>query len=336
MVDQPGAIPMWVPNNITFNYTDATWLVIHKTAGFQTAQDCAAYFQSGSGGNNVSAHYVVGLDGTIVQCVPESRGAGANCCPMEGHAPYLPTNINLNVKTISIEHIDPTSDNSTPVSDGQKAASFRLIHDICQRHNIPMRSGDASGGIIGHCDIDPVNRARCPGNYPWQELWSYLAGNGGSSVQNFSKDSSDFKNFGFSEDANGNWHQGGFVILGAIKNLYASLSPDGQTLPVLGLPKSNEKYITFTAANGKTGVVSLQYFERGCTAYNVSGEAFDSQPGFGRAYVAHQDHPVVIQNAPWYVPATPGPVVEKIPDAVLVDLKAVDAAYAKLKQDAKF
>lgn len=178
MVDQPGAIPMWVPTGITFDFTDATWVVIHKTAGFQTAQDCAAYFQSGSGGNNVSAHYVVGLDGTIVQCVPESRGAGANCCLNTGHADFLPTNINLNIKTISIEHIDPRSDNGTTCPPAQKAASFKLIHDICKRHNIPMRRGDASGGVIGHNQIDPINRARCPGNYPWDELLNYL-NNGG-------------------------------------------------------------------------------------------------------------------------------------------------------------
>lgn len=159
--------------------------------------------------------------------------------------------------------------------------------------------------------------------------------NGGSSVQNFSKDSADFKHFGFSEDANGAWHQGGFVILGAIKDLYASLSPDGQALPMLGLPKSNEKYITFTTSNGKTGVVSLQYYERGCAAYNVSGEPLDSQPGFGRAYIAHQDHPLVVQNAPWYQPLTPGPVVEKIPDMIVADMKAVNAAFTKLYTDAK-
>lgn len=181
MVDQPGAIAMWVSDAITFDYTDATWVTIHKTAGFQTAQDVATYFQNGSNGENVSAHYVVGLDGTIVQCVPESRGAGANCCLNTGHAGFLPTGVNLNTKAISIEHVDPRTDNQTTCPPAQKAASFKLIYDICKRHNIPMRRGDASGGIIGHNQIDPVNRARCPGNYPWDELLAYLK-NGGNTV----------------------------------------------------------------------------------------------------------------------------------------------------------
>lgn len=176
MSDEPGAIEMWVPESITFDSTDATWVVVHKTAGFSTAQDCAAYFQAGSDGNNVSSHYIVGLDGTIIQCVPESRGAGANCCTTAGHADYLPTDVNLNLKTISVEHIDPSTDNSTPMPQAQKDASYRLIGHICERHNIPKRSGDASGGIIGHRDIDPVNRARCPGNYDWNGLWAYLKG----------------------------------------------------------------------------------------------------------------------------------------------------------------
>lgn len=176
MVDQIGAIGMFVEDAWTFTSTDAIWLVLHKTARFQTAQECAAYFQTGSDGLHVSSHYVVGQDGTIVQCVLESRGAGANCCLEAGHADYLPTDINLNVKTISIEHIDPAEDNSTPVTSAQARASFQLIYDICVRHNIPMRPGDAKGGIIGHMDIAPESRARCPGNYPWTELWQFLGG----------------------------------------------------------------------------------------------------------------------------------------------------------------
>ena len=177
MVDQPGAIAMYVPDAITFDSTDATWIVLHKTAGFSTAQQVAEYFQAGSDGRNVSAHYVVGLDGTIVQCVAESRGAGANCCTEAGYASFLPAGVNLNVKTISIEHVDPSTDNSMAMPPAQIAASFRLIHDICVRHNIPMRAGDGAGGVIGHDEIAPQSRGRCPGpTYPWSQLWQFLGG----------------------------------------------------------------------------------------------------------------------------------------------------------------
>lgn len=183
MTDQPGAIAMLVNDVWTFDSTDATFLVLHKTAGFSAAQECAAYFQAGSDGRHVSAHYIVGQDGAIVQCVLESRGAGANCCVEAGHAAFIPAtwdgiNDNGNLHTIAVEHIDPSADNSTPLTAAQARASFQLVRDICVRHNIPMRRAttDGQGGICGHVDIAPQSRARCPGNYPWNELWQFLGG----------------------------------------------------------------------------------------------------------------------------------------------------------------
>lgn len=173
------SIQMLVPDAYVFpgswGYT-RKWLVLHKTAGFQTAQDVAAYFQNGSNGLHVSSHYVIGLDGTVVQCVNEADGAGANGVLESGHDPWWDPSVNPNLVTFSIEHVDPTQDNSTPVPDAQKSASFALVKDICTRWNIPMRDADSAGGITGHFSIDPISRSRCPGNYPWDELWAYLKG----------------------------------------------------------------------------------------------------------------------------------------------------------------
>lgn len=186
-VDEPGAIPMFVAENRVFiDNNNHTWVVVHKTASGGTAQDIARFFANDPA--MASTHYVVGQDGTIVQCVQEKDGAGGNCCEKGNFASFLPVGQNLNTWTVSIEHVDPASDNSTPLTPAQKAASFKLIRDICQRHNIPMRRGDASGGIIGHSDIDPVDRALCPNNYPWQELFDYLKGNTSMPVPNGWKD----------------------------------------------------------------------------------------------------------------------------------------------------
>jgi hypothetical protein len=76
--------------------------------------------------------------------------------------------MNLNLCTISIEHVDPALDNSTPVPLAQELASFALVADICKRHGI------AATDIHGHNSIDPVDRARCPGNYPMDELRAYV------------------------------------------------------------------------------------------------------------------------------------------------------------------
>src|SRR6266849_1933258 len=58
----------------------------------------------------------------------------------------------------------------------QQQKGFELIKCICDTYNIPKRAGDANGGIIRHADIDPVNRARCPGAFNFDALWNYLSG----------------------------------------------------------------------------------------------------------------------------------------------------------------
>lgn len=169
MVDHSAAIPMYVPTeNVFLNQNNPRWLVIHKTAQPEcpTAQCVAQFFAHDRA--QKSTHYIVGMDGTIVQCVAEKDGAGGNCCLEVGHDSFWPTGINLNLVTISIEHVDPTPDNSTPVTAAQKQASFSLVADICKRHNI------AAANIVGHHSISPISRALCPGNYPMEELKAYV------------------------------------------------------------------------------------------------------------------------------------------------------------------
>lgn len=161
------------------------WIIVHGTAGFETAQEVATYFASTmiTTDQRVSAHYVVGQDGTIIQCVQESAAAWANGgvtgpSGVSGdgihHDSWWDNESNPNLVTISIEHVKPSTDNSDQLTQAQQAASFALITGICARWNIPRRFADASGGITGHYSMDPVNKSRCPGPYPWAALWAYL------------------------------------------------------------------------------------------------------------------------------------------------------------------
>lgn len=148
------------------------FVILHGTAGGTSAQEVANYFKSTEGTDNpVSTHYIVGQDGTIVQCVREKDGAYGN-----GIVTNSNWQGNPNYYTISIEHVKKSTDNSDELTDIQKQASFELIKDICERNNIAMHIADDMSGITGHFAIDPVNRARCPGSYPWQKLWDYLQG----------------------------------------------------------------------------------------------------------------------------------------------------------------
>lgn len=274
MVDFPGALPMYVARNRVFiNQNDHTWLVIHKTAGGSSAQAIARFFASDP--NMASTHYVIGQDGTIVQCVAEVDGAAGNCCLETGHASYLPVGINLNVKTISIEHVDPATDNSTPLTDAQKAASFRLVQNICQRHNIPMRPGDANGGIIGHKDIAPINRARCPGNYPWSELFQFLNNNHSTSGDELSMLSlTDPIGQHFIEQASGRWH----CKETDVDLVYALLSFYRMYGGLLRLPLTNELYLK------QYPDTAIQVFEGGIAAYDPK-HIIDAPAGAGPVYL---------------------------------------------------
>ncbi len=174
IIDPPDSIVnkrMWVPQQNVFGGAQpGSALVIHKTGGGDgTAEGTAHYFQTGT---DKSAHFIVGQNGTVVQCVHLVDGAGANCCPDDTHNswwnPLIAQHPNLNTCTISIEHCDPSQTNSTPLTSAQKAASFKLIKWIVDQYGFDI-----------HTEIRPhnsIDATVCPGNFPWTEMITYLEG----------------------------------------------------------------------------------------------------------------------------------------------------------------
>lgn len=296
MPDENSAV--WMPVNNYFpnrNGYKPLYVVLHGTAGGTTAEAIANFFQSTQGGSNpVSSHYIVGADGTIVQCVNESDASwscgvvtGASGTSGNGygngyHDSWWDNGINPNLLTIAIEHVKPSTDNSDQLTSAQKLASFTLIAHICQRHAIPMRKADARGGITGHYAIDPVNRARCPGPYPWDELFSFLNQSGGEEVLDISQ-AADY----FTEVVKDQrWHcqQTNIDIAYAILDYYRTCTQVGLNgLSQYGLPLSGEERV----ANTQQAV--LQRFERGVIMYDPAYEV-DRVPGLsGLCYPAHID-----------------------------------------------
>lgn len=203
MIGQAGAI--WIPSpyhaNFTWRYDGGRpkWIIIHGTASGRsyTAQETGRDFQHS--GNSV--HYIVGYDGTVVQCVDEAvpawgngiitgpagvaplggnNGAPGGNSASWGHDAYWDTagHGDPNGCTISIEHAKDGPYNQSQLSDVQMRASFALVAAIVARWGIPRQYGNAQGGITGHYSIDPVERANCPGPYPWQQLFNYIGGSG--------------------------------------------------------------------------------------------------------------------------------------------------------------
>ncbi|GCE47971.1 N-acetyl-anhydromuramyl-L-alanine amidase AmpD [Thermosporothrix hazakensis] len=277
-MDEDGVV--WIPSPNYFPNRDGhspKWIVLHGTAGFHTAQEVGYYFQRED--SQVSSHYVVGQDGTIVQCVSEKDGAWANGGLTAGHDPWWPTDVNPNNVTISIEHVKPSTDNSDELTDAQRDASFRLILHICQRHGIPMRKADGDGGITGHFSLDPVNRSRCPGPYPWDDLFRFLEEGDMISLSH-----PEVANY-FEDAGPDRWRckKNGLTIYGAILKFYRSFGGNGfNGLTYLGLPRTGELYPRQGTA--------VQRFERGIVAYDPRHQ-LDWPPGSGSVYLLHLSSP---------------------------------------------
>lgn len=143
-------------------------IVLHGTATPPgTARAVANYFTNP--GAQVAAHFIIETDGYIFCSVNPyaSRGAWANGVVTtwnRGNARLATTianGINLNRQTISIEHVAATdamvAGGNMPLA--QLAASQALVLQLARDFAIPL----TREGIIGHWEIDLVNRKFCPG-----------------------------------------------------------------------------------------------------------------------------------------------------------------------------
>jgi len=130
-------------------------LVLHYT-GMPTAESAIALLCNAR--SEVSAHYVVNEDGSILQLVPESRRAwhaGISCWAGE---------TDMNSASIGIEIVHPGHDDPRPYPAAQIEATAALAKDICRRHAIPPER------VLAHSDIAP-GRKRDPGEFfPWDAL----------------------------------------------------------------------------------------------------------------------------------------------------------------------
>lgn len=80
-----------------------------------------------------SSHYIVGLEGEIIQCIPESE---LSYCTSQG-----------NTYTISVETCHP--DNTGKFSSVTYASLVWLCADICKRHSL----NPTGGGLLRHYDV---------------------------------------------------------------------------------------------------------------------------------------------------------------------------------------
>jgi peptidoglycan hydrolase-like protein with peptidoglycan-binding domain len=115
--------------------------------------------------SQVSAHYGVGKDGTIHQYVRDEDTAWAVGAVNRPTWPlYGQVQGHVNSSTISIEHEGWPQDGLT---EAQYQATLWLHKQLIAKHGIPVDRLH----IIGHDELDTVNRRDCPGpKFPWSRL----------------------------------------------------------------------------------------------------------------------------------------------------------------------
>jgi N-acetylmuramoyl-L-alanine amidase len=135
-------------------------IVVHTTDG--SFRDAVAWL---AGPSAVSAHYVVGLDGTVADLVDEgevARHAGRILDPSAAIVRELGGDPNL--YTVGIEFEDAGEPLTVTRTDAQYAAGASLIAAIAARWGIPLDRDH----VIGHREVFAAKD--CPGNLDLDRL----------------------------------------------------------------------------------------------------------------------------------------------------------------------
>ena len=133
-----------------------TMIVLHYT-GMEDGPSAIARLRDPAA--EVSCHYLVAEDGTIVDMVAEDKRA------WHAGKSHWREITDVNSASVGIEIVNPGHEfGYRPFPDEQVESVIGLVHDIKERHGITR------GNIVGHSDIAPA-RKQDPGElFPWATL----------------------------------------------------------------------------------------------------------------------------------------------------------------------
>ena len=131
-------------------------LILHYT-GMQDGE--AALQRLCDPRSEVSAHYLVHEDGSVLQCVPEARRA------WHAGRSFWKGETDINSRSIGVEIVNPGHEwGYRDFPAAQIDAVIELCADICKRHAIlPWM-------VLAHSDIAPGRKADPGEKFPWAEL----------------------------------------------------------------------------------------------------------------------------------------------------------------------
>lgn len=135
-----------------FDARRPTLVVLHHTSNNSTDR---ALTTLTSPERKVSAHYLIGRDGEIIQLVEETERA------WHAGESWWGGNTDVNSASIGIE-LDNNGDE--PFPDVQIDVLLGLLTDLQQRYNIPRAN------FIGHADVAPGRKVDPSAWFPWRRL----------------------------------------------------------------------------------------------------------------------------------------------------------------------
>ncbi|WP_421837010.1 N-acetylmuramoyl-L-alanine amidase [Novosphingobium sp.] len=134
-------------------------VVLHYT-GMRTAAEALERLCDPAA--EVSAHYMIDEDGTVIRLVDEAKRA------WHAGRSYWRGETDVNSASIGIELVNPGHEfGYRPFPEAQMEALIPLLADIVKRHDIPRAN------VVGHSDVAPA-RKQDPGElFPWDLLARY-------------------------------------------------------------------------------------------------------------------------------------------------------------------
>ena len=137
---------------INFNLRKPNFVIIHHTAQDSLAQTLKTFHLKKT---QVSAHYVIGDDGTVVQMLNDYLRAW--------HAGAGKWGKNTDINSVSIG-IELDNNGTEKFSDAQIKSLLVLLTRLKKEYNIPVQN------FIGHSDIAPERKNDPSALFPWKIL----------------------------------------------------------------------------------------------------------------------------------------------------------------------
>ncbi len=142
---------LWQPSP-NFDQRRPNFVILHQTTNDSAAKALATLTDPQ---RNVSAHYLIGRDGTVMQLVDEAARA------WHAGESWWGGSTDLNSASIGIE-LDNTGDE--PFAEPQIAALLALLDDLRTRYRIP------AANVLAHGDVAPARKVDPSRLFPWRRL----------------------------------------------------------------------------------------------------------------------------------------------------------------------